>query len=386
MSLSVTSFTPAFATHSASWTFMVYMAADNNLDPAALDDINEMETVGSTADVNILVLLDRWDEEALTGSWIYYIEHDEDPENVTSPIVEDLGEVNTGDPETLTYFVNYCIEEYPADNYGLVLWDHGHGWFGVCWDWTSEDKLTPDEIQTALLKTPGVNLIGFDACLMSMLEIGYELRQSANVMVASEAYEPWDGWPYDMVLKDLVNNPDWTAEELGMKIVDDYIESYNISSLVRPIVTMAVINLSEIPGLTGMVDELSVFLLNNLDEYYGAITGAKNHADRYPTITWGPPASFVDFYHAIDLLGTNKDLKPYADKILGTWENVVIATKTYGQLHREATGLTIYFPRNAQHQYYPEEYKVGLDFATDTHWDELLVAYFEAMAFQGKPQ
>jgi hypothetical protein len=60
------------------WTFMVYMDADNNLDPAGLDDINEMEIVGSTDNVNIVVLLDRWDEVYTSGSWSYYIQKGED--------------------------------------------------------------------------------------------------------------------------------------------------------------------------------------------------------------------------------------------------------------------------------------------------------------------
>jgi hypothetical protein len=43
----------------AKWTFLVYMAEDNNLDGAALRDIAEMARAGSTKDVNILVQLDR---------------------------------------------------------------------------------------------------------------------------------------------------------------------------------------------------------------------------------------------------------------------------------------------------------------------------------------
>ncbi len=46
-------------TSTAKWTFMVYMAGDNNLDGAALRDIAEMARAGSTKDVNVLVQLDR---------------------------------------------------------------------------------------------------------------------------------------------------------------------------------------------------------------------------------------------------------------------------------------------------------------------------------------
>ncbi len=43
----------------AEWLVMVYMAGENNLEPFALDDVNEMERVGSTDQVQVVVLLDR---------------------------------------------------------------------------------------------------------------------------------------------------------------------------------------------------------------------------------------------------------------------------------------------------------------------------------------
>jgi len=40
-------------TEKKAWTFMVFIAGDNNLDPAALLDIAEMAKVGSSSDLNI---------------------------------------------------------------------------------------------------------------------------------------------------------------------------------------------------------------------------------------------------------------------------------------------------------------------------------------------
>jgi hypothetical protein len=144
---------------------------------------------------------------------------------IHSPIVAELGELNMGDPATLSFFVKYVMENYPAEKYALVLWDHGHGWLGVCDDWISKDRLTLSEI-TLALEGYRLNLIGFDACLMSMIEVAYSLQEVANVMVASEEWEPWDGWPYDAILANLVSNPEWKEEDLARQIVDDYIESY----------------------------------------------------------------------------------------------------------------------------------------------------------------
>lgn len=364
------------------WTFMVYMAADNNLDPAALDDINEMEMVGSTDEVNIVVFLDRWDKEVGPGSWIYYIVYDENPEEIASPIYVSLGEMNSGDSSTLRFFVSYVTECFPAEKYALVLWDHGYGWFGVCWDWTDGDYLDIDEIRSAL-DGYELTLIGFDACLMSMIEVAYEFVGVADVMVASEAYEPWDGWPYDMFLASLVDNPNTAAEDLAKEIVMNYIDSYSEDGLLSTFVTMAAIDLNTLETLVELIDNLAVFLMDHLPEYLSVITGAKNSADRYP-FGFCPSGPFIDLYHFVSLLGKyctslsdNLKLKSKVEDILDTWGDVVIIAMSYNKTHKHALGLTIYFPRNTKIEYYPEEYRsVGLDFTSETSWDEFLATYF----------
>ncbi|MBU7025174.1 MAG: hypothetical protein HXS40_13515, partial [Theionarchaea archaeon] len=119
----------------SSWTVMVYMDGDNNLESAAIDDVNELEAIGSSAEVNIVVQLDRivdWDNS--NGDWTttrrYYITHDLNGYDslIVSTLLSDLGELNMGDPATLTDFVTWARTNYPADNYLLVLWDHGDGW------------------------------------------------------------------------------------------------------------------------------------------------------------------------------------------------------------------------------------------------------------------
>ena len=359
------------------WTFMVYMAADNNLDLAAIDDINEMEMVGSTDEVDIVVFLDRWDEEAESGTWIYHIVHDEDPEKIASPAVCEFDELSTGDPSTLRMFVENATTMFPAENYGLILWDHGGGWFGVCWDWTNDDHLDIDEIQNALAGLPKLALIGFDACLMSMIEVAYEFVDLADVMVASEEVEPWDGWPYDMFLADLTENPWWMAKELAEEIVNDYIESYGTDGLLRALVTMAAINLTGLPTLVDLIDELAVYLAGELPHYYGLITQAKSRADRFP-FGFGPRGPFIDLYHFVSLLETKDSyLTNLVEEILGTWEDVVIAALSYNKIHKNALGLSIYFPLSAKFGYYPGKYlTVGLDFVEETYWDEFLAAYF----------
>jgi hypothetical protein len=106
----------------AQWTVMIHVAADNNLEVAGLWDVNEMEGIGSSPDVNIVVQIDRSSDYVdIDGDWTetrrYYIQQDDDPNVITSPVVESLGETNTGDPNSVADFAIWGITNYPAEIY-----------------------------------------------------------------------------------------------------------------------------------------------------------------------------------------------------------------------------------------------------------------------------
>ena len=139
-----------------------------------------------------------------------------------------------GDASTLTDFINWSTTNHAADNYGLVLWDHGGGLFGIAWDDTNNhDNLSMSEIKTAIDNSEAfssenkLGLIGFDACLMQSYEIGFELAPIADVMVASQETEPGDGWDYEGFLSSLSQNTYASAKTLGGYIVDSYDAWYN---------------------------------------------------------------------------------------------------------------------------------------------------------------
>ena len=117
----------------AEWTVLVHIAADNNLELAGLSDLNEMEAVGSSPQVNIVVQIDRSaDYVTLDGDWTetrrYYVQQDDDPQMITSPIVSSPGELDTGSGDSIADFAIWGIQTYPANKVMLVLWDHGGGW------------------------------------------------------------------------------------------------------------------------------------------------------------------------------------------------------------------------------------------------------------------
>nr|NIP36608.1 hypothetical protein [Thermoplasmata archaeon]NIS13735.1 hypothetical protein [Thermoplasmata archaeon]NIS21594.1 hypothetical protein [Thermoplasmata archaeon]NIT79171.1 hypothetical protein [Thermoplasmata archaeon]NIU50633.1 hypothetical protein [Thermoplasmata archaeon] len=221
----------------AKWTYMVYMSADNNLEDEAILNFNQMEAVGSTDDVNIVLQLDRspeWDET--NGNWTttrrYYVLPDGDPDILNSQLLEDMGEVDMGDADELRDFVIWAIGSYPADRYYLDVWGHGGGWRdGTCNDYTSGSVIDTDELGQALQearRSTNVTLdgLGFDQCLMAQLEVFYEIKQYGDVLVGAETLIPADGYNYTRVLAPLVADPDMDAAGLAGLIVTAFFDEY----------------------------------------------------------------------------------------------------------------------------------------------------------------
>jgi len=118
-----------------AWTFMVYLNADNNLEKVGIDDMNEMEKIGSSDLINIVVQMDRHPRSDSTydgsnGDWPgtkrFYVEKDYDRKIINSE-GEDIGEQDMGDPATLYQFANWCKDNYESEYYALVIWNHGSG-------------------------------------------------------------------------------------------------------------------------------------------------------------------------------------------------------------------------------------------------------------------
>ena len=136
------------------------------------------------------------------------------------------------EPETLTDFILWAKENYPADRYMLVLWDHGGGFAsGYGMDDLNkrkdgEDIMSASEIIKAI-GDAGVkfDLIGFDACLMQNVEYANALEPYADYYLASEETEPGTGWFYTAGFGKLAEDPTLSTEEFGKAMVSSYDQS-----------------------------------------------------------------------------------------------------------------------------------------------------------------
>ncbi|MDQ6860486.1 MAG: clostripain-related cysteine peptidase [Verrucomicrobiota bacterium] len=419
-----------------SWTVMVYLAGDNNLDSAGVSDLAEMKKVGSTDKINVLAQFDREAKGSQTRR--YYLRKGG---VLDSDVVANLGETNTGDPKVLVDFVKWSVKNYPSDRYLLVVWNHGNGWDdsdvygvarnavgasitrrgnvvarsadgngatvsvrrlrtiggrnfrralfrtsveaavqtrGIAYDDNAQDFLDNLELQRVLLSAKkiigrNVDLLGLDACLMSMAEVGYENRVAADVTVGSEQIEPGDGWPYNTILADLAKKPQMSARELAATIVKRYIASYAADSEV----TQAACDLAQADALAKAVSNLADALRAGLTngQTRAGILEARTQVQSYET------ADYVDLQDLCELLekkcATAQPVAGAAKAVRAVIATYVIASGSKGQSVAHSHGVSIHFPNNPREPLSPLYAK--LDFAKDTTWDDFLKAWLAAL-------
>ncbi len=395
-----------------SWTVMVYMAGDNNLDPEGSLDLKEMKKAGSSDDVSIIAQFDR---AAGHTARRYYLRKGG---IVTGDAVASLGKVNTGDPASLENFILWGIENYPAKHYLLVLWNHGQGWDdtdvyaderhrslrrlassarhslfrtgtrkamqkaissieyrAILLDDNAKDFLDNQEMQKVLAKTAkslgrNIDILGMDACLMSMAEVGYQISDSTSYTVGSEQTEPGSGWPYDKILSALLKKPSMSPKDLSTLIVDCYLASYP----EKEPVTLAACDLSKSDKVAEAVGALAEALKTGLGEkkLQQAIQGVRNKVQSYDV---RDNIDLLDFCSLLAGEGVKEGIKTACRNVIAAVQNGYVLKQGHkNKSMQHSNGVAIYFPLVSVSPLYPK-----LEFSKKTGWDSFLEAYLEAI-------
>ncbi len=236
------------------WTVMVYMAADNNLETFALQDLAEMARVGSSQQVNVVAQVDRRARDSVNQGVLNLPDWQTTKrlkvEQGQLAEIADIGETNMSDPTVLSDFITWAKSAYPAERYALVLWDHGGAWLGFATDDSARSELMSLPQLASALKATGITLdfLGFDACLMASAELAMELYPYARTLTASEELEPGIGWDYAAFLGALASSPSMSGLELGKALADSYIAGLKRDSPAESMYsTMSVIDLAQAP-------------------------------------------------------------------------------------------------------------------------------------------
>lgn len=183
---------------------------------------------------------------------------------------------NMCEPQTLKDFLDYCSEEYPADSYALVLWDHGGGPLGGYGkdiqfnDASMEIGGIAQALGESEICAGGEKLswLGFDACLMGSLEVASAMAPYAEYMIASEEVEPSFGWDYSFLGR-MTKEGIIDGEEAGALIVDEYGAFYEaIAELYPQFVsdnTLACQDLSKVGKVTDALESLVLSAQSDLE-------------------------------------------------------------------------------------------------------------------------
>jgi hypothetical protein len=272
---------------------MVYMAGDNgkifnttqygkiqlmaSMTEQGYSDLLKMGAVGTTDNVAVVCLFDT-----TKGSYLVEVCKGQ---GFAGSKVTPIPEADTGDPNTLSHFITQCVQNYPADRYLLVLWNHGSGWLDVdaysivraldgvkrnapifrntprklagpdgtrpiAFDDSSMDFLDTSDLREAFTDAQTVtgvrlDVIGMDACLMAMIEGDRELAPFFDYCVASQEVEPMNGWPYAPILAALDARPQMAPGDVARLIVEEYAKSYGGTTRAGPTATQAAVVLKQ---------------------------------------------------------------------------------------------------------------------------------------------
>jgi hypothetical protein len=366
-------------------TMLIYMAADNDMDAYGLQDFNELEMVGSTADVSVLVQFDR---PANSGSWTearrFLVQRDENPNAISSPPVAKLGEVDMGHPDTLREFIAWGVTFAPASRYVLVLWNHGNGWNpnanaflndqprsrAIAYDNTSGGGIRIAELSGAIPAGIHLDIVAMDACQMATFEVAYQLRQQADFLVASQEESPMRGFAYDQLLATLVSPVGlaMSSRSVASAIAQEAIQAWASDSFA----TISALDLSQCHNVAGALDTLALRLIQAAPTNSAALGAARRDTELF------------DYSVASSL----RDLRHYAQRVTATVPGAIAQAQAVDQAaaqmavanyhngdHPHANGVSIYLPSAFEFQRLNAltAYR-ALDLGRNTAWEEWLMA------------
>jgi hypothetical protein len=421
------------------WCVMVYLAADIDLESAAIADLEQMKAAGSSREVDLLAQVNPGGSRAIRR---YHLQRDTYlQEDLVTHINEDGDESllhNVNAKQDLIDFVEWCANRSKAAHYALILWGHGQGWKSdnpdPCFipgagnphksiqeqlkkaetgnvNFPSDMPLhlpttllngetgflTNEDLREALIKAKvalgnkNIDILGMDACLMAMAEICCQVDLSVNYLVACEDTVPDESWPYDSILKLLVENSDvMTAEDFARVIVWKFIFDFGRK---RKFVTQSICQLgndngASLKNFTSALQRLVQALLSEMKdpETRWATMVARSQVQSFFM------KDYVDIFDFCRLLCLNCK-NPWVIKACedvmnalhgapvngsGLSERLVIDHGTYGYPLKCSFGVSVFFPCVGEiPACYPK-----LEFCERTKWHEFISVFLRSP--QGK--
>jgi hypothetical protein len=388
------------------WTIMIYMAGDNNL---AVDMAYAMEQIKGVADAgentpNLFVYYDG-NSPAIPTLYCDFSEPGK-PRYVRSYKVEDkLHPVtpkhneNAADMRSILNFIDWCVNKVEvehngsvtkgrrADKYALIFSGHSLGFqdIGLFKDESSGKSMNMKDFFTALKSTVNseeydfddeiekiettllgqkLDILGFDSCVMGMLEVGYQFNKVAKTMIASEGSVPSAGWTYAKILGCLAQeqNRSLATRDVAELFVKKFIRTQDEYTVGGVSVDMAAWDLSQFESLVSSFEELSKALLECFEDPESRIYRQMERVILYvhwkcQSYMYDQNVDLGDFCELLDrecgeveeeLGGKDtkllKDVRVACRKVLDELKNAVILSGFSGGGYQYSNGVSVFFP------------------------------------------
>lgn len=297
---------------------------------------------------------------------------------------------------TFQSFLEWGLQNYPAERTGIIMWDHGNGMQGCCSDEYDSgwDMLTTPEMKSAFssvyssLGIDKLEWIGYDCCLMAMQDIASINADYFNYQLSSQESEPGAGWDYTGFIQPLFNNPSISTVDMLKAACDSYHtkvlatyaqyvkEGYNFYKNFDD-TTLAIFDLSKMDAYVTAFENMVTSININSQTKFDTIAGyakqcyafANTNDDGYGTGTSG-----VDAYDGYTFLNKLKSAYSSAGVAnVQTLYNQVVIYKVIGSTYSShAYGMSVFVATYGQTSKTSEYTANATKF---TNWRDANVSY-----------
>ena len=339
-------------------TLMVYLAGDNNLSGHMQKNISSMMSAWKKSyNANIVIYFDA--PNAAPELYTFRFKGKE----VEKQVLKTYEEMDSADPEVLKKILNEMQDLYPSDSYGLILGSHASGWipsggsgrssrmlyaepvltrsFGS--DYTGPNEMDTRDMAKAIpFNNEKLEFILFDACLMSSIEVLYDLRDKAKYVIASPAELPAPGFPYARVMPYFWGKGTNLEKDL-VKVCDEFWDYYNTYNAANRFGTIALIKMDGMEHLFDLTREV----LQGKKENVATID--KNAVYCYPMVEYFKYDRFFDLGEYMKYMtegreGLYKEYRDFLDNQVVIYKNVTNPFY-YTEIPEEKfSGIATYIP------------------------------------------
>jgi peptidoglycan hydrolase-like protein with peptidoglycan-binding domain len=212
----------------------------------------------------------------------------------------------------------------------------------ILFDDESRDFLDNLELKRVFDGLDKIDIIGFDACLMGMMEVAYQLKEHTEIVVGSEELEPGKGWDYAAIVSYLVNNPTATNEEVSKEIIRSFVASYESQTTLK--VTLSSIRTSKLDNVASHMNNFAHTILRKESNVRGALLSVVDEAETFDY--QNNEQIYRDLRHFIMLTKEqyidDEDIVKSADNLLVALSEMMVENQTNN--FDNAHGLSIYLP------------------------------------------